>query len=120
MWTVVLAAGVLTGGVLGVAPRVVGQSNGVNQAGPDYLHGQAGMDPFPQHKTPEDKLKAEQMKQAERHKRVAADAAKLVELANDLKAKVDQAPNDQLSLDVMRKAADIEKLAHDVKERMKN
>jgi len=54
-----------------------------------------------------------------RHKRMEADAAKLLELATELKADVDKAGKDELSLEVMRKAEEIEKLAHDVKERMK-
>ena len=54
-----------------------------------------------------------------RHKRMEADAAKLLELSTELKADVDKAGKDELSLEVMRKAEEIEKLAHDVKERMK-
>lgn len=54
-----------------------------------------------------------------RHKRMQADAAKLLELSTELKADVDKAGNDELSLEVIRKAAEIEKLAHDVKERMR-
>jgi hypothetical protein len=60
------------------------------------------------------------MREDERHKRLAADTAKLVELTNELKTEVDKASKDELSLDVVRKAAEIEKLAHDVKERMKS
>ncbi len=54
-----------------------------------------------------------------RHKRMEADVAKLLELSTELKADVDKAGKDELSLEVMRKAEEIEKLAHDVKERMK-
>jgi hypothetical protein len=56
----------------------------------------------------------------ERHKRLEDDAAKLQALTNELKADVDKADKDELSLVVMRKAAEIEKLAHDVQSRMKN
>ena len=62
----------------------------------------------------------EHMREDERHKRLLADAAKLVELTNELKAEVDKASKDELSVDVVRKAAEIEKLARDVKERMRS
>jgi hypothetical protein len=56
---------------------------------------------------------------AERKKQIAADSAKLLKLATDLKAEVDQSNKDMLSLNVIRKAEEIEKLAHNVKEKMK-
>jgi hypothetical protein len=55
-----------------------------------------------------------------RHKRLEDDASKLLALTTELKSDVDKANKDELSLDVMRKAAEIEKLAHDVQNRMKN
>ena len=64
--------------------------------------------------------KLEQMREDDRRKRLLADTAKLVELSNELKTDVENTSKDQLSLDVVRKAAEIEKLAHDVKERMKS
>jgi hypothetical protein len=54
-----------------------------------------------------------------RHKRMAEDANKLLDLSKQLKDDVDKAGNDELSVEVMRKAAEIEKLAHDVRERMR-
>jgi hypothetical protein len=62
----------------------------------------------------------EKMREEDRRKRLLADTARLVELTNELKAQVDKAAKDELSLDVVRKAAEIEKLARDVKERMKS
>lgn len=56
---------------------------------------------------------------AERRKQLADDGARLVKLAADLKAEVDKTTKDTLSLDVIRKADEIEKLARSVKERMK-
>ena len=56
----------------------------------------------------------------ERHKRLEEDASKLLALTTELKADVDKANKDELSLEVMRKASEIEKLAHDVQSRMKN
>ena len=56
---------------------------------------------------------------AERKKQIADDSAKLLKLATDLKTEVDKTNKDTLSLNVIRKADAIEKLAHDVKEKMK-
>lgn len=56
---------------------------------------------------------------AERKKQIADDSARLLKLANDLKAEVDKTNQDTLSLTVIRKADQIEKLAHAVKEKMK-
>jgi hypothetical protein len=56
----------------------------------------------------------------ERHKRLEDDVIKLQALTNELKTDVDKADKDELSMVVMRKAAEIEKLAHDVQSRMKN
>jgi hypothetical protein len=56
---------------------------------------------------------------AARKKQIADDSAKLLKLATDLKTEVDKTSKDTLSLNVIRKADEIEKLAHDVKERMK-
>ena len=55
----------------------------------------------------------------DRQKRLVADTAKLLALATDLKAQVDKSTKDTLSVDVIKKADEIEKLAHSVKERMK-
>jgi hypothetical protein len=43
----------------------------------------------------------------------------LLKLATDLKTEVDKTTKDTLSLGVIRKADEIERLAHDVKEKMK-
>jgi len=63
---------------------------------------------------------AVKMGNEDRHKRLEADTDKLLALSTELKAEVDKAKKDELSLDVVRKAAEIEKLAHDVKERMRS
>lgn len=56
----------------------------------------------------------------DRRKRVAAEVDRLVSLTNELKTDIDKTTKDQLSLDVVKKAQEIEKLAHDVQNRMKN
>lgn len=74
----------------------------------------------------QDNINAQQTQQqnfeaanAARKKQIADDSAKLLKLATELKAEVDKTSKDTLSLGVIRKADEIEKLAHDVKERMK-
>jgi hypothetical protein len=56
---------------------------------------------------------------AARKKQIADDSAKLLKLATELKTEVDKTNKDTLSLNVIRKADEIERLAHDVKEKMK-
>jgi len=56
---------------------------------------------------------------AERKRQLAEESAKLLKLATDLKVEVDKTSKDTLSINVIRKADEIEKLAHDVKEKMK-
>jgi hypothetical protein len=65
-----------------------------------------------------EKAQRDQMN-ADRQKKLVADTARLLELATELKAEVDKSNKDTLSLDVVRKADAIEKLAHSVKEGMK-
>lgn len=56
----------------------------------------------------------------ERHKRMVDDADKLLELITELKSDVDKSTKYETSAAAIKKAADIEKLAHDVRERMRN
>ena len=55
----------------------------------------------------------------ERKRQIADDTSKLLALATQLKAEVDKTSKDTLSINVIRKAESIEKLAHGVKEKMK-
>ena len=61
----------------------------------------------------------ESIRSTERQKRLVADTDKLLALATDLKQQVDKTNKNILSVDVIKKADEIEKLAHSVKERMK-
>ena len=56
---------------------------------------------------------------AERRKQIAGDSAKLLQLATELKTAVDKTDKDVLSMTVIRKADEIERLARGVKEKMK-
>lgn len=55
----------------------------------------------------------------DRQRKIVDDTARLLRLANELKDDVEKSSKDTMSLDVIRKADEIEKLAHDVKNRMK-
>lgn len=55
----------------------------------------------------------------DRKQQITDESAKLLKLASDLKAEVDKTSKDTLSLSVIRKADEIEKLAHDVREKMR-
>lgn len=55
----------------------------------------------------------------ERKKQISDDTARLLELAQQLKTEVDKTSKDTLSVNVIRKAESIEKLAKGVKEKMK-
>jgi hypothetical protein len=55
----------------------------------------------------------------ERQAQLQRDTDHLLKLANELKQYVDKSNEHTLSLDVVKKAEEIEKLAHSVKEKMK-
>ncbi len=55
----------------------------------------------------------------ERKKQIADDSARLLKLATDLKTEVDKTNKDTLSVSVIRKADEIERLAHAVREKMR-
>jgi hypothetical protein len=72
----------------------------------------------------QDEQKQEQEKRRrelnlQRRKQISDETAMLVQLTTELKTEVDKTDKDTLSLTVIRKAEDIEKLAHAVRENMK-
>ena len=69
-----------------------------------------------------DRLDAERLRAQndDRHKRLVADADKLLALANELKAEVDKTNKNELSVTVVKKAAEMERLARDLKDRMRD
>ncbi len=70
---------------------------------------------------PDSALEIEQkkMRMEEQQKKLRADTSKLVALSAALKEQVDSADKNVLSLDMLKKAEQIEKLARSVKERIK-
>jgi hypothetical protein len=67
------------------------------------------------------RLAADMAKKANLQRQAAlkADTDKLLKLAVELKDSVDKSTENVLSLDVLKKAEEIEKLAHSVKDKMK-
>jgi hypothetical protein len=57
--------------------------------------------------------------QTPQQKQLAEDTAQLLALANELKAELDKSSKDTLSLSVIKKADQVEKLAHKVRDEMK-
>ncbi len=106
----------------GVSQSVPASEPGPIQTSPGSTRPRLGSDPLDPANPlgPGNAARLEHMREDERHKRLVADTAKLVALTNELKAEVEKASKDELSLDVVRKAAEIEKLARDVKDRMKS
>jgi hypothetical protein len=80
---------------------------------------------FGQKPTPEDeariKIQKDMAKKAneERQLQLERDTDKLLKLSTELKEYVDKTNENVLSLEVLKKAEEIEKLAHSVKEKMK-
>jgi len=76
--------------------------------------------PSPDQETQE-RIQKEMAKKAnqERQAQLKRDTEHLFKLATELKQYVDKTNENTLSVDVIRKAEEIEKLAHSVKEKMK-
>jgi hypothetical protein len=64
-------------------------------------------------------VEQQKLRFAERQKQLVQDTDKLLELTTALKEQVDDSNKNILSLDMVKKAEQIEKLAHSVKERIK-
>ncbi len=106
----------MVGGLTGVAAaRKLQQVPALSAGRPALPGANEPRDPFAEQSA----SKMTHMREDERRKRLMSDTARLLALTNELKAEVDNTSRDELSLDVIRKAAEIEKLAHDVRERMK-
>jgi len=105
----------------GAPSHTAGRAQVPSAAQPDPYSGQ-GVDSLGMSKADMARMKEAREKQfrEDRHKRLQEDSDRLLALATDLKAEVDKSNKDELSVTVIAKAAEIERLAHDVKERMKN
>jgi len=125
-WTRVVSMGAifaaLAGGV-GITQQKTG--TGQNPTPP------SATDPFGQNSNPKPKLdqpdspfgptaeKQAELRNEDRQKRLVADTDRLLQLATELHNDVGKTDQHILSIDVVKRADEIEKLAHNVKERMK-
>ena len=112
--------------VLVAAALLLGTAAGPAQNGAPYNTGprtdrNQGLDapaaPDPLSRAQEEQLTIRRIN--ERQKTIVADTTRLLELAQQLKVEVDKSNKDQLSLSVVKKAEEVEKLARAVKEKMK-
>ncbi len=91
-------------------------AGGLQQGGAGgSLHGAQDQDPMPHHV--EEHMV--ERRNSDRQKALVADTEKLLALAQQLKLDVDKSNKDMLSVDVVRRAEQIEKLARSVKEKMR-
>jgi hypothetical protein len=97
------------------APRPVGGGDS-GSTDPQFRQRRNEADPA------EKQMEREHAKQLNKDRQAAIkrDTDKLLALATELKEYVDKSNEHVLSLDVVRKAEEIEKLAHHVKEKMKD
>lgn len=72
-----------------------------------------------QHTTGDESANKTLSPEEERHAQIVADTAKLFQLAQELKAEVAKSNKDTLSIAVVKKSEEIEKLAKSLKERMR-
>ncbi|MFT4113199.1 hypothetical protein [Silvibacterium sp.] len=64
--------------------------------------------------------KLARQRNSDRQQKIVDDTARLLTLAQELKSEVEKSNKDQLSIDVVKKAEEIEKLAKTVKEKMRD
>ena len=114
---------------VGLAGNVGSGQKGQNPPQPTQNPGSAAPDPFGQQGDPKSKVdmppfgsnedKQAKLREEDRQKRLVADTEKLLTLATQLHDDVAKTDRHILSLDVVKRADEIEKLAHSVKEREK-
>jgi len=105
--------------LLFLLPLITARSAAQNQGGPPMIRRMP--DTSPESDEARDRMETERLKKAnlERQAQLKSDTDKLVKLAGELKDYVDKSNENVLSLTVMKKAEEIEKLARSVREKMK-
>ena len=111
-------AGVVLLGCAGVSGLTQYSSKSPQIPQPPNILNPTGKDPGDS-ATNEIQHKQEKLRQDERQKRLVSDSDKLLALATQLHDEVGKTDKNILSVDVIRRADEIEKLARSVKERMK-
>jgi hypothetical protein len=102
-----------------VAPNASAQRQSTSPAPP--VRGDPSLPPITNADDAQERLTAEMAKKAAKERAAAlkSDTDKLLKLSVELKQSVDKSDENVLSLDVIKKAEEIEKLARSVKEKMK-
>jgi hypothetical protein len=106
------ASGTLIGGQMSQSFPMPQQPSPMRPPGTPPLGG-------PEPVSPQVQEQQDRSRNSDRQRRLVADTEKLLALATELKQDVSKTNKDVLSMDVIKKADEIEKLAHSVKERMK-
>ena len=114
----VVRAGIVVVGVFGILNGGVAYAIQAQQSTPAQVSGSNQALAGTQEKATDDQHAATQPVN-ERQKKLAADTDKLLALATDLKKQVDKTNKDILSVDVVKKAEEIEKLARSMKNEAK-
>ena len=115
-----LLAGVPTGHARAAQTTMTPGQIGAPQPSPFPGHPAPLGDPLaPSGVPPKMVAAAARARNIERQHKLVADSDKLLELATQLHSEVARTDKDILSVDVVRRADEIERLAHNVKERMK-
>lgn len=88
---------------------------------PQRLPNPSQLPPSSPEDTARERIEKDMAKKAneERQAQLKRDTDRLLKLATELKTSVDKTDQNTLSVDVVKKAEEIEKLAHSVKEKMK-
>jgi hypothetical protein len=104
-----------------LAVRSFSQNSDQNPAQIPRLSPNPGLTPDDRENEERAKMEKDMAKKAnrERQAQLQRDTDNLLKLATELKQYVDKSNEHTLSLDVVKKAEEIEKLAHSVKEKMK-
>ena len=118
-WSQQTGGGTGGGGMAGQNGTLSGQGTGTGSTSGRLINPLTTMPGDDTTVSPQTEEEQAKLRNIERQKKLQEDTAKLLSLANELKADVDKSTKDTLSLDVVKKADEIEKLAHSVKEKMK-
>jgi hypothetical protein len=104
---------------LGFAPNASAQRQ--STPSPPPVRGDPSLPPITNADDAQERLTTEMAKKAAKERAAAlkSDTDKLLKLSVELKQSVDKSDENVLSLDVIKKAEEIEKLARSVKEKMK-
>ncbi len=86
---------------------------------PPWKHGDTTQDDEKDPMAQRQREKMEKARNEQRQQQIVKDTDKLLALATELKAEVDKSSKDTLSVSVVKKAEEIEKLAKMVKEKMR-